>query len=406
MDPEIPEDEQSDNPQEEQNSDQKSRHQGHSPHKHPSFARKQATKQLRKKIGANLKQRATQQITNAAKEAAKKAAEQAAKRALASPPVLIGLGIAIGILILIFLILALFQHNQNEELAQDQVTVTKTGPDTAKVGDMLNYQINVSYPNAVEEVVIIDHMPADTEYVSSSWAKVHVDAAKHTILWTAKENTPPSSPLFASVNIPLTLRLKALKDNTNLVNWAEAIVTPFVSTGGGGGPGVPPNENTCGGKYAGNISRNRFLPKNFGDPACDFTKDKLYAQLKAEDPANADWWYAKVIPCESGYVPNTWRDPDTRPATPDGGGAWGLFQDGSSINLPNIPPPNNFYAVNRTPRTRSVQPSDLLQQPGLAPNIAGHGGVTDRGDVNWQLQISNAVKLLKERGTGYWSCAG
>lgn len=135
------------------------------------------------------------------------------------------------------------------------------------------------------------------------------------------------------------------------------------------------SDNNCGGKYAKVISKNRRLPKNFGDPSCDFTKDKVYALLKKLDPPNADWWFHKVIKCESGYNPNIWRDPNLRPRTPDPGGAWGLYQTGST---------------------------DPAGQP---PNVRAKGGVNDRGDVIWQIQTENAVKLLKQRSKRYWACA-
>ncbi|MGI8420162.1 MAG: glucosaminidase domain-containing protein [Candidatus Levyibacteriota bacterium] len=138
----------------------------------------------------------------------------------------------------------------------------------------------------------------------------------------------------------------------------------------GGGPAgyIAPAIDTCG-KY--NLTNP--LGKNFGDPSCNdpgqaFTKDKLNAELLKDDPANAQRFYQLAM-CESSYNPNAYN-----PHTPDPAGAWGLFQDGSA-----------------TP-------------PGSPPSSPGKGGPNDRGDVNWQMQVTNAVALLKQKGSSYWGC--
>ncbi len=132
--------------------------------------------------------------------------------------------------------------------------------------------------------------------------------------------------------------------------------TPTPTPGNGGNPA-----SSCGGKY--NLSYP-FQHLNFGDPACNFTKSDLYTLLKQTDPANADYWFFTVIPCESGY------DPDAiNPNSPDPSGAWGLYQMGR-----------------------------------------GKNGQYDHGDVIWQTQTSNAVNYnnnLIANGIGwrYWACA-
>ncbi len=152
------------------------------------------------------------------------------------------------------------------------------------------------------------------------------------------------------------------------------------NTGGGCNPGagapvnanyVPPSADTCGGKY----KLTSPLKMNFGDPQCNFNKDALYSQLKTEDPANADVWFNKVVPCESGYNPNAYAGPST--GTPDAAGAWGLYQMGSA-NPPGSPPP--------------------------AP---GKNGINDRGDVPWTIQTTNATTYGKKiaRLGAYWACA-
>lgn len=134
---------------------------------------------------------------------------------------------------------------------------------------------------------------------------------------------------------------------------------------------LPPSDNNCGGKY--NLTSS--LGRNFGDPQCNFDKNQLYLGLKIADPANADVWFNKVIPCESSFNPNAHAGPQT--GTPDAAGAWGLFQMGSA-NPPGSPPP--------------------------AP---GKNGPNDRGDVNWQVQMTNATAYGQKIGDlgRYWACA-
>lgn len=160
---------------------------------------------------------------------------------------------------------------------------------------------------------------------------------------------------------------------------------PGAVVGGNCAPGgsvsadyVPPSDNTCEGKYTANMSKNP-TKKNFGDPTCNFTKDALHNLLRTEDPQDADFWFNEVVRCESAYNPNAWASPST--GTPDPGGAWGLYQMGSS-----------------TP-------------PGQAPPAEGRGGPTDRGDVPWVLQTKNAVAKSNQLGGDqagmrrYWACA-
>lgn len=129
---------------------------------------------------------------------------------------------------------------------------------------------------------------------------------------------------------------------------------------------TPTPGGDCNGKYAKIIAKNRFLKENFGDPACDFTKDGLYLLLNQVDAAHADHWFYKVVPCESGYNPNIWADPGT--GTPNPYGAWGLYQMGSRFRS------NNSY---------------------------------DRGDTPWRHQTGNAasyLRLLNGNGRRYWAC--
>ncbi len=181
-------------------------------------------------------------------------------------------------------------------------------------------------------------------------------------------------------NTTLTLNLKATTDNTYVINQAVATAiggVPDSSGGGGGGGGgpvdgnyVPPNQNDCGGKYKFNNPVG-----NFGDPNCNFDKNALHEMLTQQDPANADFWFLKVIPCESSYDPNSYSSHQSI-GTPDLAGAWGLYQMGSS------------------------------KPPGSPPPSPGNNGPNDRGDVNWPVQTSNAVTYSKKISSigAYWAC--
>lgn len=142
---------------------------------------------------------------------------------------------------------------------------------------------------------------------------------------------------------------------------------------------VPPSDDVCGGKYSANVRKNP-IAKNFGDPQCNFTKDALHNLLRQEDPQDADFWFNEVVKCESGYNPNAYAG-HAEIGTPDPGGAWGLYQMGSS-----------------TP-------------PGSPPPAPGRGGQNDRGDVPWVLQTKNAVSKSNQLGGNqagmrrYWACA-
>lgn len=142
---------------------------------------------------------------------------------------------------------------------------------------------------------------------------------------------------------------------------------------------TPPSADACGGKYTANMSKNP-TGENFGDPTCNFDKDGLHNLLRTEDPTNADFWFNEVVRCESGYNPNAYAG-HAEIGTPDPGGAWGLYQMGSS-----------------TP-------------PGSPPPAEGRGGANDRGDVPWVLQTKNAVSKGKQLGgtraglARYWACA-
>ncbi len=144
-------------------------------------------------------------------------------------------------------------------------------------------------------------------------------------------------------------------------------------------PSQLPNDENCNGFY----TLNNKIHKNFGDPGCDYKSDKdkakqeLIARLGADNP-DVNKWALVVIPCESGYNANAYASHESI-GTPDKGGAWGMFQMGSCIDAPGS-------------------------------GCDGKNGPYDKGDVNWQLQIRNAVEYNRilernRRKWQYWACA-
>ncbi|MBP9719577.1 MAG: hypothetical protein KBD46_03830, partial [Candidatus Levybacteria bacterium] len=211
----------------------------------------------------------------------------------------------------------------------------------------IQYTINASYTGTAE-ITLTDTFPPNTQLVNATGIHTKTDT---TAVWKLSENeatgTAPKVYIF-------TFILGPNKEDMLVKNKIVANAT------GGTGSGIPPTADNCGGLYT---LANPL--GNFGDPTCDFKKDDLYTLLKQQDPANADKWFFKIVPCESSYNPNTWRDPNILPQTPDPAGAWGLFQMGR-----------------------------------------GRNGQYDHGDVYWKDQATSAVEWNKLIGGsfGYWAC--
>jgi len=115
-------------------------------------------------------------------------------------------------------------------------------------------------------------------------------------------------------------------------------------------PKTPKSNTNCDGTPAGKYG-------NFGNPNCDFSRDKLYQLLQQLDKGttktntgkirtNVDIWYNSLIPHESGYDPNA-----VALHSASGRGAYGLFQ--------------------------------------MNPN--GYSSTYDSGNVEWHWQVTNAI---------------
>jgi uncharacterized repeat protein (TIGR01451 family) len=272
-----------------------------------------------------------------------------------------------------------------------ELVISKTGPSTARRGDQLLYTITIAYPNTASDVIVTDVIPVGTQFFTAT-QRVTCDgggpctSSSKTVTWSAKANglTPPLDTSF-------TLSLRATQDNAWVVNILNGSVVAAGPVSSGYNPPAP--ASSCGGKYASYVGRNWLLPLNYGDPLCNFTKEKLkdllIAQEKTLHPTDymkfVNFWFVNIVPGESGFNPNAWAAPVGQQAAIDGCGAWGLFQMGSTMENEN---------GRRTCR------------PAQAPPAPGKNGVYDRGDVNWEEQAKNAFmynKVLLQCDFWYWS---
>lgn len=286
--------------------------------------------------------------------------------------------ILIGLFFLIFTGVESFTGGQQGQ-GENPLQITKTGPSQAQKGDILQYVITVSYPGSAQDAVVNDPIPDGSTYFCSSVGTTPCKKgdnkgklANNTVTWDAKDL---KLPLNNPISLTFTLGLTATKNNNNVGNIASvSLVGGTLAEGGLPSTNyVPPTTNDCGGKYASQIASNYLLHENFGDPQCNFSKDQVYAELKQQDPKDADTFFTIIVPCESSWIPLTWAPPST--GTPNSQGAWGLFQMGDSR------PPGG-------PVT---------------------GTINDRGDVNWPLQVTSATNKAKTLQSlnsaygGYWS---
>lgn len=128
-------------------------------------------------------------------------------------------------------------------------------------------------------------------------------------------DTIPTNALFKSATGSYTTDPPQGGAGTKTVIWTSNGASNSAGTATGV---IPPNTNTCGGKY----TLKNPLGKNFGDPDCSLkTNNDIYTEIQKIDPKNVDVIFHKIIPCEgSGYNPNAY--------TTNG---WGLFQQAKGI---------------------------------------------------------------------------
>ncbi|HVF69112.1 MAG TPA: hypothetical protein VNA13_00960, partial [Xanthomonadales bacterium] len=254
-----------------------------------------------------------------------------------------------------------------------KLTITKSGPTTASLNEELPYQIAISYPGQAVDIVITDKIPVGTDYIDSS-PPAKFDPATRIATWNLKDHQASPGAILSTVSTTLSIRLRATANDLIVVNQAEGTVTPYVAPIGGGGGGpiadgyVPaaPYSNNCNGKWDFSQWPDQNPLGNYGDPQCNFSQDNLRKLIEATEPNPEFWdiWYYMIVPQESvNYRPNA-HAPGSDPVqcSLDCGGAWGLYQMGSS-----------------TP-------------PGQPPPAKGKNGEFDRGDVNWEIQTKMAIR--------------
>lgn len=312
-------------------------------------------------------------------------------------PWILIVGVVLLIIILIILFIIGLLSDGELSSTDSPINLSKSGPSSVANGEIIAYSFEVTYEGIADDVIITDRIPDNTEFVSAPMANT-LDAsgaattnpvAIKIVEWSLREiqGGPPQSAFNAQT---LTLSVRPLENDVYVLNQAMAEVI-----GGTGNPNItpgpsgiiPPNENDCDGYYTNFINRNP-LKKNFGDPSCTMLanskpedKDKLYALFQQLDSAYADYWFFTIVPCESSYIPNNYANywPELHDQYPnlDPDGVWGLLQMGSDLDNDG----------------------------------SGKNGPLDRGDVNWEKQVSNGIDysrwIVTQGGSqwAYWQCA-
>lgn len=280
------------------------------------------------------------------------------------------------IFIVIIIILFMFFFNGSKIAIPDQtesttpatplppgISINVSASSQVANGENITYTVRVSYDpdtatSPIEKILVYDNLPPNTEFVSAT--------------------SPPCTLSGNTINCPLaglanqttfTIVLRPTKNDTIVTNTIGASVMgtsqtllgePTQETLGTKDSlykNTAPSKSSCDGIYDLSQTPNGV---NFGDPLCDFSKDKLYSLLKSLDPENADVLYYKVATC-SGYNPNAYKK------SPDNQEVFGLFQ---------------------------------LRQEGVGK------GSYNVGNVAWQNQVINAIYNNKATSAylSSWTC--
>ena len=173
----------------------------------------------------------------------------------------------------------------------------------------------------LSDLKLVSDVPPGTRLVSLGTTGTYThNPEANNIQWDLSDNQPVNRAEGIST-YEFSLRLDPDDDIT-----VEVSISLLGAGLGGGGP--PTVGGDCGGKYN---SRNS-EKGNFGDPACDHTKNAAADYMKNLDPQNADFWYL-IAECESSHWPNAFNGNAVRAS-----GAWGMYQMGveSSTAYPYV----------------------------------------------------------------------
>lgn len=352
--------------------------------------------QLKKQTHLDAKEQLKTLGKKGVKKVLKQATKQAVKAAINSPYGRAAIAIIIAIILLIIIIVAFIVFFAGESQSatdqnlddEDKLTIEKTGPEKVPNSTDIQYTITVNYPDNVKEIVFTDEMITEKQgqvtIVSGPkgyTASFDATTKRTKVNWKLSDTATKSGEAIPGpINQKFSLVVKPPLTDDIVYNFIPTgVLTPADPANGSANTEyVAPSDNNCGKpEYTRYINKNP-TKKNFGDPRCNFDKNTLYKMLQTMDAKNAERWFFQIVPCESSYNPNAFVS-QAEIGTPDAGGAWGLFQMGSS------------------------------SPPGKAPPAPGKNGKYDRGDVNWQMQASNATTYPKDKGftdlKKYWAGA-
>lgn len=150
--------------------------------------------------------------------------------------------IVVGIVLLIILIVMMLTNagggsqQQQQQDSTKQLKISKTGPSDAVKDEVINYQINVTYPGTAQDIEVTDKIPDGTTYEKSDPSGKYDDATR-TVTWNLKDHQASPDAILSNVNIAINLTLKATTENAYLVNQASGNVI---------GAGINPNGPVSG----------------------------------------------------------------------------------------------------------------------------------------------------------------
>lgn len=156
--------------------------------------------------------------------------EEAKLGAKLAPFFIVPLSIIFLILIVINILMAILGGHPEAGVAGSQLVIAVTGPDQAKNGDELPYQINVAYGGTAQDIIITNKIPEGTDYVSSV-PNATYDVATRTASWSMKAAITPAGAGVSNLNTNLTITLRSTRDNITLINMVQGAVIGGVAAG-------------------------------------------------------------------------------------------------------------------------------------------------------------------------------